>query len=432
MRKTTLHTILVLVALVAGAFVGQWLHGRGGPGQLWQEFGELVILRPLLLMTIPLVFVSVALGVASVGDPKTLGRLGGAAIAFYLSAMLLASALGATLVGIVRPGEGLPPETVAALRQQAETDIAADADRQARLAAAESMGLAGAWISIAKQAIPRNLIDEAAKGNTLAIVLAGIVFGAALGLGGERTRPVVAVLEGMFAAFLKVIGWILWFLPPGVFLLVAASVGRTGLGPLLGPLAGYMGTVLGGLLIHGLVVLPLMLLLLGGGNGWMLLWRVRRALLTAFGTSSSNATLPITLEACVSSGGCSRRATAFVIPLGATVNMAGTALYEAVAVLFLFQLFGADLSVAESALVVVASVLAAIGAAGIPAAGLVTMVIVIGAANAAAASRGIEPLPIAAVGVIIGVDRILDMCRTTLNVWGDVVAAKTLSRLAPD
>lgn len=432
MSRTTVHTALVLLGLVAGAIVGELLFRRGGPSVWWQEFGDLVILRPLLLMTIPLVFVSVALGVASVGDPKTLGRLGGAAVLFYVTAMLLAAALGALLVGAIRPGEGVDPAAVAALRSQAESAFASDADRQARVDAASQMGLAGAWLSIAKQAIPRNLVEEAAKGNTLAIVLAGIVFGAALGLGGERTRPVVVVLEAMLDAFLRIVGWILWLLPPGVFLLVAASVGRTGLAPLVGPLAGYVATILAGLLIHGFLILPLLLLLLRGGNGWALAWRLRRVLMTAFGTSSSNATLPITLEESVRVGGVSKRSASFVIPLGATVNMAGTALYEAVAVLFLFQFFGTELTVAESALVVLCSVFAAIGAAGIPAAGLVTMVIVIGAANAAAVTRGIEPLPLFAIGVIIGVDRILDMCRTALNVWGDCVAAKALSPLAPD
>jgi Na+/H+-dicarboxylate symporter len=159
---------------------------------------------------------------------------------------------------------------------------------------------------------------------------------------------------------------------------------------------------------------------------------MRRVLLTAFATSSSNATLAVTLEECVASGGCSRAATNFVIPLGGAINSNGTALYESVAVLFLFQLYGVSLSIGEIALVVVAATLAAAGTAGIPAAGLVTMVIVISAANVALVGRGVEPLPMSAVAVIIGVDRILDMCRTVLNVWGDCVAAKIATRVAPD
>jgi Na+/H+-dicarboxylate symporter len=159
---------------------------------------------------------------------------------------------------------------------------------------------------------------------------------------------------------------------------------------------------------------------------------VRRALLTAFSTASSNATLPVTLEVSVTEGGCSKRATNFVIPIGATINMDGTALYEAVAALFLFQLFGVDLTFGDTVIVVMTATLAAIGAAGIPSAGLVTLVIVITAVNTSLAGRGLPPVPISAIGIIIGVDRLVDMLRTTMNVWGDVVGAKVITRLAPD
>jgi Na+/H+-dicarboxylate symporter len=159
---------------------------------------------------------------------------------------------------------------------------------------------------------------------------------------------------------------------------------------------------------------------------------MRKALLTAFGTDSSSATLPVTIETAIDEGGCSKRSSNFVLPLGATVNMDGTALYEAVAVVFMFQLWGIELGVGELVIVVVTATLAAVGAAGIPSAGLVTMVIVVTAVNTSLAGRGIQPLPLEAIGVIIGVDRILDMCRTTVNVWGDAVGARIITRLAPD
>ncbi len=190
-----------------------------------------------------------------------------------------------------------------------------------------------------------------------------------------------------------------------------------------------------GLFLHGAIVLPAVLLLFTRRNPFRYMWQMRRALMTAFGTDSSAATLPVTIESAEGEGGCSRKAAHFVLPLGATVNMDGTALYEAVAVVFLFQLYGIDLSFGELVIVVITATLAAIGAAGIPSAGTVTMIIVITAVNTVLRGQGVaesELLPIAAIGVILGVDRIVDMCRTTVNVWGDAVGAKIITKLAPD
>ncbi len=159
---------------------------------------------------------------------------------------------------------------------------------------------------------------------------------------------------------------------------------------------------------------------------------MKRALMTAIGTDSSSATLPVTIDNAENEGECSKRAANFVLPLGATINMDGTALYEAVAVVFLFQLFGIELEIGQLLVVVITATLAAIGAAGIPSAGLVTMVIVISAVNMNLTGSSDGPLPIAAIGIIIGVDRILDMCRTAVNVWGDAVGAKIISKIAPD
>jgi Na+/H+-dicarboxylate symporter len=177
------------------------------------------------------------------------------------------------------------------------------------------------------------------------------------------------------------------------------------------------------------VILPVFQLLLGGGNPFRFMWAMREALATAFATASSSATLPVTIRVCETEGGCSQRATRFCAPLGSTLNMDGTALYEAVAVVFLFQLYGVQLSLGELAVVVATATLAAVGAAGIPSAGLVTMVIVITAVNS---SLGSEKVPVGAMGIVIGVDRLLDMCRTTVNVWGDMGAARVMTRLAPD
>jgi len=187
-----------------------------------------------------------------------------------------------------------------------------------------------------------------------------------------------------------------------------------------------------GLAIHCFLVLPFVLWVVSGVHPYTFMWHMKRALLTAFGTDSSSATLPVTIEAAETDGVCSKRAANFVLPLGATINMDGTALYEAVAVVFLFQLFGIELEFSQLVIVVITATLAAIGAAGIPSAGLVTMVIVIAAVNTSLTGSSTGPLPIAAIGIILGVDRILDMCRTVVNVWGDAVGARIITKIAPD
>jgi len=432
MSRTAVQAVLVFIALIAGAVVGDWLYSSGGASRWWQDLGDLVLIRPLVALSVPIVFVVVAIGMTTISDPKTLGKLGGVTVAFYVGTTLIATVIGAVLVTSIAPGAGADESTSAALRATGAAAIAADTGNADRLRSAESLGLSGAFLSIAQQAIPRNLFAEASAGNTLAAIVAGLLFGVAAALGGARTRPVIALLEGLADILFRIVAWVLVLLPLGVFLLVTAAIAKVGLRAVAGPLAAYMAVVLIGLLIQGVIILPILQRLLGGGNGWRFAWDIRRALLTAFATSSSNASLAVTLEECVENGRCSRQATNFVIPLGGAINSNGTALYESVAVLFLFQLYGVSLEWGEIALVVVAATLAAAGTAGIPAAGLVTMVIVISAANAALAGRGIDPLPLSAIGIIIGVDRILDMSRTVLNVWGDCVAARVVTRLAPD
>ncbi len=437
MKHSGLITFLMISGLVLGALFGQYVLFNPDdliPTNHWtKEVGTLILIRPLMMLIVPLVFVSVTLAMTTIGDPAKLGLLGGSTLLFYIVTMVCAATLGAIIVTTFRPGD-LPPETRAAMTARAEadytaSDVVANVE-QARKESKTSMG--GAWMNLLQQLIPTNVVKDMAEGRTLGVIAFAILFGLALAVGGEPCRPAVAVLEAAFNAILRMISWVMWAAPVGVFLLVAASVGRVGLGALSGPLMWFMLIVIGGVATFGVVVLPAVLLIFGRTNPGRFAWQMRGALLTAFGTASSSATMPITMENCVTEGGCSRRATNFVVPLGATVNMNGTALFEAVAVIFLCQLYGIDLTFGEVLIVVMTAALAAIGAAGIPAAGLVTMVIVIGAVNKALVARGQPTLPESAIGVIIGVDRILDMCRTTLNVWGDMVGAKIMTRLAPD
>ena len=432
-RPAALQTALLFLALIAAVTTGQLLHGGDAASwRVWSIAGDYLLVRPLQALVIPIVFLSVLCGIASVGTPAKLGKLGIGTVVLYVLSMLIAAALGATLVEWFAPGAGVTPEARAALMQQAEQTFASDSTRAQRMQDAQSTGVGGAWLNILSQIVPRNPIKDIVEGSTMAAIFAAILLGLGLAAAGEHGRKALDLAESLLAGVMRLIGWVLWLLPVGLFFFVTGVVAKIGLQNVAAPVLKYMAVAIAGLAIHAFVILPIYCQAFGGGNGWRLLWAMRRVFLTAFSTSSSNATLPVTIETCIREGGCSRRATNFCVPLGATMNMDGTALYEAVVVLFLFQVFGVDLSFAEISLVVVTSVLAAIGAAGIPSAGLVTMVIVITAVNGALAGRGIEALPIAAIGVIIGVDRLVDMCRTVVNVWGDCVVAKIMTRVAPD
>ncbi len=437
MAKGNWLTLLIVLGLVAGVLVGQFLlfDPDQPAGDTLRQLGNLILIRPLMLLIGPLILVSVVVGVTSIGDPSRLGLVGGATIVYYIVTMLLAVVLGTAMVSSFEPGAGLDPAHAQALRADGQSQFEAmDEAQRAAMEAANESGLTGAWLNIVRQVVPDNVVADMAANppRALGIIVFALLLGLALAAGGEKTRPAVQFFDAIFQALMRLVRWIIWLTPIGVFCLVAHSVGSVGLEKLIGPISKYLVVVLLGLAIHMLIVLPIVLLVLARSNPYKFLWQMRRALLTAFGTSSSSATLPVTIETAVTEGGCSKRATNFVVPLGATVNMDGTALYEAVAVVFLFQLYGIDLSFGELLIVVITATLAAIGAAGIPSAGLVTMVIVVTAVNTSLRGRGVEELPMSAIGVVIAVDRIVDMCRTMVNVWGDAVGAKIITRIAPD
>lgn len=437
MSKSALVTLLMLAGLVLGALFGQYVlfdpADPIGTDHWTRALGNLILIRPLMMLIIPLVFLSVTLAVTSIGDPSRLGLIGGATLGYYLICMVFSATLGALLVTSFRPGE-LPPDTRSALIGRAQEQLQAS-EVGAQIAAATQSGktsMSGAWMHVLEQFIPNNIVKEMSEGRTLGVIFVALLLGLALSLGGATARPAIDFLTALNDAVMRIVGWVIWLAPIGVFLLVSWTVGRIGLAAILGPLGGFMILVIAGLAIHGLITLPLLLFLLGRTNPYRFTWRCRKALLTGFGTASSAATMPVTIQTCIDEGGCSRRATEFVVPLGTTVNMDGTSLFEAVAVIFLCQLYGIQLGFSDVLVVVITAVLAAIGAAGIPAAGLVTMVIVINAVNVSLAGRGMPTLPESAIGIIVGVDRILDMCRTTINVFGDMVGSRIITRLVPD
>jgi Na+/H+-dicarboxylate symporter len=396
---------------------------------IFQFIGETFFMNLLKMVLIPLVVSSVIVGVASI-DPSQMGKVGGLTVLYYFTTMAIAVILGVILVTTFRPGDNFDQEFRAAQVAQYERQLAEGGTAQKRVAAASGTGLWGAFKNLVTQMLPKNPVGDAASGKILPTIAFSLIFGIVLTLIGPKGETVKRFFEGFFEVIMRLVDWILWLAPLGVASLVAWTVARIGIDELIVPLAKYVAVVLAGLFIHGAVILPLILWVFGRTNPYRYMWQMKPALMTAFGTDSSSATLPVTIDTAQEAGGVSKRASEFVLPLGATVNMDGTALYEAVAVVFLFQCFSIELSFMALAIVVITATLAAVGAAGIPSAGLVTMVIVVEAVNGALPAD--KMLPLAAIGIILGIDRILDMCRTTVNVWGDAVGAKLISPLAPD
>ena len=460
MKKENLLTILILAALVLGSLVGHFAlyrttqHAAPIESQYqsveaydaakveyaalkqaefdankdrvapWKIAGDVVLIRPLMLLIVPLVFTSVLLGIISIGDPTKLGFLGSATIVFYVITMILSVTVGVLLAVTFKPG---------VLPADAASELTAVVVSNAPAATVEGQGLGAAWMKILYLLVPRNFLAAATEQQMLSIITATIVLGIALTVVREKGRPFVEMIEGLHEALMLLIRVFLWLLPIGIFFLMSWAVGLYGLKTLVGSLGKFVLVVVAGLGIHAFVTLPLILWLLGRCNPFVYFLQMRRALLMAFGTASSLATLPVTMETCVDSGKCSKRATSLVLPLGATVNMDGTALYQGIAVIFLFQIFGTDLEFTQYLVIVLTATLAAVGAAGVPGGSLATILIIVGAVNTSLAGiEGVNLLPEAAIGIILGVDRFLDMCRTSVNVWGDSVGTKIISRLAPD
>jgi Na+/H+-dicarboxylate symporter len=268
--------------------------------------------------------------------------------------------------------------------------------------------------------ITPNLIRAAADTQLLPIIVFCLLFATALSMAGQAARPVSAFFDGLNEVMMRLVMWIIYLSPIGVFALIASALGKAGGPNFMNEVAAvgrYITTVLAGLAVHFLVLLTLLVVLAKRGHEYLL--GAMRALITAFGTASSSATLPLTLDCAVRSG-VDRRAARFIIPLGATVNMDGTALYQAVAAMFIAQAYGLDMSLGEQAIIFVTATLAAIGTAAIPQAGLVNLMIVFSAVN----------LPTEGIGLILAVDWFVDRCRTTVNVWGDSVGAAVVERLA--
>lgn len=389
----------LLVALAYGLVVRQAVD----PSQFesyrapFSFVGELFI-RLLKLIIIPLILTSVVTGIQSLKEPSELGKLGGLTVGYYIFTTLIAVTVGIGIVNVLQPGKGL------------------------NLSAPEEGGLDPTPLSeVFLNIVPENVIGAFAAGDMLPTIFVAILTGLAILVAGERASLIRKFFNQANNLVLMVTDWIMATAPVGVAALFVATL----LDPKLGDLATFFGdmglyvvSVVGGLAIHAFVVLPLVLLLVARIRPFFYLSALAPALLTAFSTASSSATYPVTHECVTERADVDRKAADFVLPLGATINMDGTALYEAVAAVFIANALGFDLTFAQQVVIVLTATLAAIGAAGVPSAGLVTMIIVLESVG----------LPGTGYALVVAVDRILDMCRTSVNVWGDSVGAAVVGR----
>jgi Na+/H+-dicarboxylate symporter len=374
------------------------------------DFLGTLFLNALKMIIVPLIVSSIVTGMAGLGGSDAMGRLGGKTLLYYMTTTLFAVLVGLLMVNITTPGivDGEPAGEIVTL---------SDADGAEIAARVEGRG-AGDVIDIFIRMVPTNIVAAAAEGQMLGLIFFSLLFGYFMTrIDGGPSRVLHDFWQGVFAVMMKITDWVMLFAPVGVFALVAKVVASTGFAAFQ-PLMVFFFTVLGALAIHAFVVLPLLLWLFARVNPGRHYQAMSPAVLTAFSTASSSATLPVSMDCVERRAGVSNRTTSFVLPLGATVNMDGTALYECVAAMFIAQAYGIELGFATQFTVVLVALLTSIGVAGIPAASLVAITIILTAIG----------LPVEAVGLILAVDRILDMCRTSVNVFSDSCGAVLIGR----
>lgn len=390
----------ILIAIVAGGLFGYYFSQAT---QYTNWMGD-IFLRALNMIIVPLIFCSITTGVASVGSSGNLGRLGAKTIGFYILSTLVAIITGFFLVTTIKPGIG--------------ADLGFKINIEEISAASDSFGQT--LIKI----IPSNIIEAMAQGQMLAIIFFSILFGFFITRVNEKPRFLLMnIFSAVLEVIMKITMFIIKFTPIGIFSITAKVIAQqiqmgNDITEIISRLGLYFITVLLGLVFHGFVTLMLSLRVIGRVNPFRHLKNMATPLLTAFSTSSSNATLPLTMEAVELEDGVSNKIASFTLPLGATVNMNGTALYECVAVMFIAQAYGIELTITQQIVVIFTALLAAIGSAGIPMAGLVMMAVVLKAVG----------LPLEGIGLVLAVDRVLDMFRTAINVFGDTCAAVIIAK----
>ncbi len=349
-----------------------------------------IFVNSLKMLVVPLVFVSLVLGTSSLSDPAKLGRLGIKSVGLYIFTTAIAITLAMTAALIVQPGEGLNLTT------------------ESNYVAKEAPGLSQVIIDM----FPTNPIASMAEGNMLQIIVFAVLFGIAMAMSGDAGKRLTGIFEDVNDVIMRLVTLIMNLAPYGVFVLLAKLFATTDSDTIFG-LAKYFFLVLVVLFVHALVTYPLLLKVLTGLNPVNLLRKMREAAVFAFSTSSSGATLPVTMETAKNKLGVGNSVASFTVPLGATINMDGTAIMQGVATVFIAQVFAVDLTMGDYLMVILTATLASVGTAGVPGVGLVMLAMVLQQVN----------LPVEGIALILGVDRLLDMTRTAVNVTGDCTVA---------
>ncbi len=395
--KVKLHT-QILIALALGILLGLVL----GPKARFVEPVGTIFLRLILMIVVPLVLISLMLGTAGLGDVRKLGRIGLKTILYFVMTTVAAIALGLALVNLLKPGRSVSP----GVKQELLKDYEAGAQDRLRNLEAKPKAT-----DILVNIVPANPFKALAEGDMLQVIFLALIFGVALALiPPERAGPVLRLLEGANDVILRVIHIVMSIAPLGVLALVASAIGQFGASVLLS-LLRYALVVLAGLVLYAVVLTSLILIVLAKVDPRRFFRATKDAILIAFSTSSSSATLPVAMER-VEGLGVTREYSSFVLPLGTTIK-AGTALYQGVAAVFIAQIFGIPLSLGDQAVILVMTTLATIGAAGVPSAAIVTLALIMKQVG----------IPLEGIALILGIDRLLDMCRTTANIIGSMAGA---------
>ena len=382
-----LTVVGIVLGIVAGIYLPELMLSLKVVGDTF--------LSLLKMIVIPLIFVSIFVSIASLSSLDDLKDMGIKALIYYFSTTALAVLTGLVVTNLIH----FSPEGI---KHSEETVKVNDFTLE----------------SFMDNLIPSNIFESFAEGKAIHVILFAILFAVAVvGLSNAKREAVVRFFDGSNDAFMKIAKWIIALTPVGVFSLIGYVVADKGIGVIFS-LWQYVVAVIGAILIHAFINLPVIAYIFGRFNPFSYMKKVREALLVAFSTCSSSATLPVSLEVSTEKGKVDKKVAGFVLPLGATVNMDGTALYEAVAAIFIASVFGVELTLFQQVIIFITATLAAVGAASIPSAGLVTMTLVFSAVG----------LPLEGIAIIIAVDRFLDMFRTATNVWGDLIGAKIISR----
>jgi len=396
----------ILIFIIFGVLLGGFFPKAG----LQVKFLGTLFLKALLMIVAPLIFVSITVGIIKIGNTRRLGKLGVITLVYYLLTTSISVSIGLFLSNTIKPG-------VVSYQESKVQNVSKIKEFESKkVSPLESLK------KVIESLIPKNIFKSMAENEILPIIFFSILFGIVLLNLGEKVKNLRELFESLDYVIMEIVRLIMYTAPIGVGALIAGKIGESGgfkeFIPELIKLSKYSITVISGLVIHGFIVLPLILKFLGKESIKNYFKNLSDALLTAFSTASSSATLPVTMNSVIKKSGVKEEVASFVLPLGATVNMDGTALYEAVAAIFIAQSFGIPLGFGENLIIFLTATLAAIGAAGIPQAGLVTMVMVLKAVN----------LPVEGITLILIIDWFLDRCRTTINVWGDAVGAKVVER----